>query len=103
MSNKMKNMRAALLFFIVAVISLGVSAQNVTVKGTVRDVQATMIKDVTVAVKGSENFVTSDAKGEYKIKARVGDILIFSKKGYTTQKVQIGEQETINLTLLNQL
>lgn len=75
----------------------------ITVKGTVRDVQATMIKDVTVAVKGSENFVTSDAKGEYKIKARVGDILIFSKKGYTTQKVQIGEQETINLTLLNQL
>ena len=35
MSNKMKNMRAALLFCLVAVISLSVSAQNVTVTGTV--------------------------------------------------------------------
>ena len=37
MSNKMKNMRAALLFCLVAVISLSVSAQNVTVTGTVTD------------------------------------------------------------------
>ena len=37
MSNKMKNMRAALLFFLVAVISLSVSAQNVAVTGTVTD------------------------------------------------------------------
>lgn len=32
MSNKMKNMRTALLFFLVAMVSLSVSAQNVTVK-----------------------------------------------------------------------
>ena len=37
MSNKMKNMRAALLFCLVAMISLSVSAQNVTVTGTVTD------------------------------------------------------------------
>lgn len=35
--SKMKNMRTALLFLLVAMISLSVSAQNVTVKGTVKD------------------------------------------------------------------
>ena len=37
MSKKMKNMRHALLFLLVTMISLSVSAQNVTVKGTVTD------------------------------------------------------------------
>ena len=37
MSNKMKTMRTALLTLLVALISLSVSAQNVTVKGTVKD------------------------------------------------------------------
>ena len=37
MSNKMKTTRTALLTLLVALISLSVSAQNVTVKGTVKD------------------------------------------------------------------
>ena len=36
-SNKMKNMRAVLLSLLVTLISLSVSAQNVTVTGTVKD------------------------------------------------------------------
>ena len=35
--SKMKNTRTMLLFLLVTMISLGVSAQNVTVKGTVKD------------------------------------------------------------------
>ena len=53
MSNKMKNMRTALLFFLVAVISLSVSAQNVTVKGTVTDQTGETVIGASVVQKGN--------------------------------------------------
>ena len=53
MSNKMKNMRAALLFCLVAVISLSVSAQNVTVTGTVTDKTGETVIGASVVQKGN--------------------------------------------------
>ena len=62
----MKNMRAALLFFIVAVISLGVSAQNVTVKGTVKDKTGETVIGASVVEKGNTtNGTITDIDGNY--------------------------------------
>ena len=45
--SKMKNTRTMLLFLLVTMISLGVSAQNVTVKGTVKPA---MVQSPTLTV-----------------------------------------------------
>lgn len=45
-------MRSALLLFLVAVISLSVSAQNVTVKGTVKDNTGETVIGASVVQKG---------------------------------------------------
>ena len=49
--SKMKNMRTVLLFLIVAMITLGVSAQTVTVKGTVTDKTGETVLGASVVEK----------------------------------------------------
>ena len=53
MSNKMKTTRTALLTLLVALISLSVSAQNVTVKGTVKDKTGETVIGASVVEKGN--------------------------------------------------
>ena len=77
--------------------------KEIMVKGIVRDVQSKMIPGVKVTIKSSGQSETSNEKGEYFVKVRIGETLSFSKKGYATQEVKVGSQSVINLTLLNQL
>ena len=51
--SKMKNTRTMLLFLLVTMISLGVSAQNVTVKGTVKDKAGETVIGASVVQKGN--------------------------------------------------
>lgn len=68
MSNKMKNMRAALLFCLVAVISLSVSAQNVTVTGTVTDKTGETVIGASVVQKGNtSNGTITDIDGNFSL------------------------------------
>ena len=100
MSNKMKNMRIVLLFFIVAVISLHVSAQNVTVKGTVTDKTGETVIGASVVQKGNtSNGAITDIDGNYTISIPSNATLIFSYVGMTTQEIAVKGQKVINVTL----
>lgn len=57
--SKMKNMRTVLLFFLVTMISLSISAQNVTVKGTVKDKTGETVIGASVVQKGIPVMVQS--------------------------------------------
>lgn len=59
----------------------------ISISGVVRDVQATPMRLVKVSTTNSKASVTTDKKGIYRLQARVGDTLIFEKKGY--QKVSL--------------
>ena len=64
MSNKMKTTRTALLTLLVALISLSVSAQNVTVKGTVKDKTGETVIGASVVEKGNtSNGTITDIDG----------------------------------------
>ena len=78
MSNKMKNMRAALLFCLVAMISLSVSAQNVTVTGTVTDKTGETVIGASVVQKGNtSNGTITDIDGNFSLSVPANSTLVF--------------------------
>lgn len=100
MSNKMKNMRNALLFILVATISLGISAQNVTVKGTVTDKTGETVIGASVVQKGnSGNGTITDIDGNFSLTVPANATLVFSYVGMTTQEVAVKGQKTLNVVL----
>jgi beta-glucosidase len=75
------------------------SDRVIVISGVVRDVQASFLKGVKVSVQGTGNTVTTDVNGAYTIKARPGDWLEFSAKGFSTQTVQVSEGSVLNVKL----
>lgn len=100
MSNKMKNMRAALLFCLVAVISLSVSAQNVTVKGTVTDKTGETVIGASVVQKGNTgNGTITDIDGNFTLSVPANSTLIFSYVGMKSQEVALKGNTTVNVVM----
>lgn len=100
MSNKMKNMRAALLFCLVAVISLSVSAQNVTVTGTVTDKTGETVIGASVVQKGNtSNGTITDIDGNFSLSVPANATLVFSYVGMTPQEIALKGKTKINVVM----
>ena len=75
--------------------------QNV-IKGKVTDVNGDPLPGVAVVVKGTTHGVITDVNGNYSISDVPADAhLIFSFIGMKTQEVVVNGQETINVTMQN--
>lgn len=81
-----------LLFFFV-------NADAQTVTGTVTDEGRNNLAGVSVVVKGSTGGTTTDAQGQYSIKAASNATLVFSYVGYTTSEVPVDGQKQVNVSL----
>ncbi len=100
MSKKMKNMRHALLSLLVMMISLSVSAQNVTVKGTVTDKTGETVIGASVVEKGNpSNGTITDIDGNYTLSVPSKATLVFSYVGMTTQEAAVKGQTVINIVM----
>lgn len=100
MSNHLKNMRTMLVCILSSLISLSVSAQNVTVKGTVTDKTGETVIGASVVEKGNTgNGTITDIDGNYNLSVPSNAILVFSYVGMTTQEIAVNGQRTINVTL----
>ncbi len=100
MSNKMQTMRSMLLFLLVAVISLGVSAQNVTVKGTVKDKTGETVIGASVVQKGNTSVGTiTDIDGNFSLSVPAGSTLVISYVGMRTQEVPLNGRTNVEVTL----
>ncbi|HAS42773.1 MAG TPA: hypothetical protein DCS93_19990 [Microscillaceae bacterium] len=86
------------LLLLVLVTSTGVLAQTTKIQGVVTAKEGP-IPGVTIMIEGTSRGVVSDQDGKYNIEAKVGEILVFSFIGYTTQKIKVGAQTQINITL----
>ena len=99
MSNKVKNMRSWLLMLFAA-ISLGVSAQTITVKGNVKDTTGEPIIGASVVEKGNTtNGTITDLDGNYSIKVPSKATLTISYIGMKTLDIAVKGQSQINVTL----
>ena len=100
MSNKMKNMRAALLFCLVAVISLSVSAQNVTVTGTVTDKTGETVIGASVVQKGNtSNGTITDIDGNFSLSVPANSTLVFSYVGMTSQEIPLKGKTKVEVVM----
>ena len=53
----------------------------------------------TVLIKGTTTGTSTDFDGKYSISASQGATLVFSFVGYTTQEINVGASNTINITM----
>jgi TonB-linked SusC/RagA family outer membrane protein len=95
------NLKAIRFLLLFLFIPLWLSAQNITVKGLIRDKDGESLPGASVAVKGSSLGTSADVNGNYSL--AVSDskaVLVFSYLGFVTQEITIGGRSVIDVTLL---
>ena len=82
------------------VMSVGVFAQNIQVKGTVTDASTgEVIPFASVVVKGTLTGTATEADGTYQLSAPANGVLVFSFVGYQNLEVAIEGKTVINAAL----
>lgn len=76
---------------------------DVPVSGRVVDEKGQGLPGVTVLVQGTNTGVSTNADGTFALNAPPNSTLIFSSIGFLTQRVALGDQRTVNVTLLADL
>ena len=94
MKTKFNGILTLLLAFVVQISF----AQQKTVSGTVSDASGAL-PGVGIMIKGTKSGTETDFDGKYSIKAKVGDVLVFSYLGYEEVEKTVGSANTINVTL----
>ncbi|MBC8987999.1 TonB-dependent receptor [Pedobacter sp. N36a] len=88
-------------FFLVFFFHAGSFAQSRNVTGKVTDVSKQGIAGATIQVAGTKRYTTTDNKGDFSIQsAGTNEVLLISYTGFLTQKINIGNKNFINVTLL---
>lgn len=91
-----KPIRVLLLFLF---IPLWLSAQNISVKGVVKDAQGDPIIGVSVVEKGTANGIVTNLEGQYTLNVSSKAKLDFSYLGYITQTVDVSGKANIDIML----
>ncbi|MGJ1430116.1 SusC/RagA family TonB-linked outer membrane protein [Sphingobacterium spiritivorum] len=73
-------------------------AQQITVSGKVTS-GGTPVAGVSVSVKNTKEATLTNQLGDYSVKAKQGDILVFSHIGYVRQEQTVGTSTTIAIQL----
>ena len=90
----------AIWFFLFALLTLSVTAQERSITGKVTDATTNEgLIGVTVLIQGTYTGTVTDVDGKFSIKVAPGANLVFSFIGYLTQTVAVGQQTSINVSL----
>jgi TonB-linked SusC/RagA family outer membrane protein len=74
--------------------------QSQFVSGNVKSADDGMgIPGATVAIEGTKKGTSTDFDGNFRLEAKTGDVIAISFMGFKTQRVTVGTQKTINVTL----
>ncbi|HSI74306.1 MAG TPA: TonB-dependent receptor [Lunatimonas sp.] len=76
---------------------------DISISGTVVDQNGEPIPGVSVSVEGSNLGTVTDINGKYVISVPDGSTVIFSFIGFNTQRVQVGTQNVIDVTLTEEM
>ena len=88
-----------LLFVLLLFPLSSISAQEMSISGTVTDNEGLTMPGVSVAVKGAPTGTITDVDGNFSINVSKGTTLIFSFVGYTTKEIKIENTSILNITL----
>ncbi|UKT62475.1 SusC/RagA family TonB-linked outer membrane protein [Pedobacter mucosus] len=95
----MKRKITLLISLVVSFCTL-IYAQDISIKGTIKDKSGTPIPGVTITTKNSKTGVSSSPEGTYSISVPGNSTLVFSAVGFTPQEVVVNNRTTINISLL---
>jgi TonB-dependent SusC/RagA subfamily outer membrane receptor len=88
-----------ILFLFQLFFSIPALCQDITVHGHVKDIFNRTMIGASVKIKGTTTEVFTDSMGDYQITAPVKGKLIFSIKGFVTQKIAVKGNSTIDVSL----
>lgn len=80
-------------------ISLGLHAQSKALKGVVSDSEGEPLIGVGVVIEGTVTGAITDVDGSWTLRAKEGDVLVFSCMGFKTVRVSVRQSNVINVTL----
>jgi TonB-dependent SusC/RagA subfamily outer membrane receptor len=87
------------ILLLVWVFAIQLSAQTGMVKGNVSSTDGFPLIGANVSVKGATVGTITDLDGNYEIKAKAGDILLFSYVGYEDVESPVGNDLVVNVVL----
>lgn len=76
-------------------------AQAKVITGTVTDQNGVPLEKVSVTINNSKKGTATDSKGNYILNANEGAVLTFSFTGYASKTQTIGNESTINISLVS--
>ncbi len=92
--------KIGLLFLMLGLVfTQTISAQELSVSGTITDSNGEPIPGTNVVIKGQNKGTVADFDGKYTIKVNPGDVLVFSSIGYQTVEKPVHKSGTINVVL----
>ena len=94
MKVKMNKLLYAVMFFLCVAFGY---AQQITVKGTVKDGAGEPLMGASVLVKGTSHGTAADFDGKFELKVDKGATLVFSSVGFKSQEV--AAKAVMNITL----
>lgn len=77
----------------------GATTNAETVTGVVTDPEGEPLIGATVQVKGTSTATATDIDGNYALRARKGDTLVFTYIGYAPQEIKVGAGDNYNVTM----
>lgn len=77
----------------------GATTNAETVTGVVTDPEGEPLIGATVQVKGTSTATATDIDGNYALRARKGDTLVFTYIGYAPQEIKVGAADNYNVTM----
>ena len=80
-------------------VCVGLYAQNITVKGTVKDSNGDPVVGAAVLIKGTQTGVTTDIDGNYAINVPSNATLRFTALSYADQEVPVRGRANISVVL----
>jgi TonB-dependent starch-binding outer membrane protein SusC len=94
-----KKMRLGAGILLLALLPAALFGQAKTVTGRITDENGGALAGVTIAIEGTARGTVTDLSGNYTVSVSQGDVLVVSFVGMTSQKVTVGDQSVINLSL----
>ena len=89
-----------ILSLVAGFCALTLSAQNLTVKGTVTDgANGEPVPFASIVVKGTSVWTSTDADGKYAVEAPANGVLSVDILGYVSEEVAIGARSVVDIVL----
>ena len=93
------NLKRELFTAFFLLLTFCISAQNVEVKGVVKDEKGDPLFGVLILKKGTQQGAATDIDGKYSLQAQVGDVLEYTFLGMQTLSRKVTGNATINVVL----